>query len=137
MWLPAANEIYEDTFISIYVETLIDSFHTRVITEKTFDPLIKGHFILPFGYCGIIEDIKSYGFRLPIWINYEYDYEVDPEKRFNLFIQEFERLQKIEIQQYYKWFEKDYDLLVHNRNVFFNRPYDLLYPSLVKALAYV
>ncbi len=137
MWLPVANKIYENTFISIYVETLTNSFHTRVITEKTFDPLIKGHFILPFGYCGMIEDIKSYGFKLPTWINYEYDYEVDSEKRFNLFIQEFERLQNIEIQQYYKWFEKDYDLLVHNRNVFFNRPYDSLYPSLVKALAYV
>lgn len=137
IWFPISNKLYSDTFVSVYIETLVKSSFTKVVTEKTFDPLIKGHFILPFGYCGLLKSIQSYGFELPSWINYDYDTEQDVDKRFQLFIEEFERLQSIDIKHFYEFFKKDYELLVHNRNVFFTRPYDTFYPSLIKALHHV
>ena len=74
---PIHNRYYETSHVSIYVETLTyknedENIQYRSVTEKTWNPLIKGHFILPYGYCGLVEDIKRYGFLLPDWIDYSY-----------------------------------------------------------------
>ena len=72
-WWPAHNRYYNDSFVSIYVETIVRSIGYRVVTEKTYDPLIKGNFILPYAYQNFLVDVKSYGFILPDWIDYSYD----------------------------------------------------------------
>ena len=64
-WWPAARYYYENSYVSIYVESLTHSTHASIITEKTYDAFINGHFILPFGYRGLIEDIRDRGFLLP------------------------------------------------------------------------
>ena len=71
---PIHNLYHRSTYVSAYVETLThvntnDNTVTRCVTEKTFNPLIKGHYILPFGYCGLIKDIQSFVFRIPDWID--------------------------------------------------------------------
>ncbi len=47
---PPSNVYYNSSVLSIYVETLIyKGWHdTMCATEKTFTPLVKGHFIMPF-----------------------------------------------------------------------------------------
>jgi len=126
-WMPIANDYYNVTFVSAYVETLAATSDATGITEKTFDPLIKGHFILPFGYAGIIKDITEiYGFKLPEWIDYSYDNEQSDDLRFNLFIKELHRLSKISIYQYLSMFDEDKVILEYNRNVFNYRVYDSL-----------
>ena len=50
-------------------------------TEKTFTPMCKGHFVLPFGTPGTIAHLKSeYGFEFPHWIDYGYDNLPDVER---------------------------------------------------------
>lgn len=130
-WLPISNDYYANSFISVYIETITYSTTAKTITEKTFDPLIKGHFILPFGYCGMISDLKAiYGFKFPEWIDYNYDTIYDTEDRFNAFIESFHTLRKMDIDTLIDNFNRDIDMLVHNRQIFFDRPYDSLYEKI-------
>jgi len=131
-WCPVANDIYNSSYISIYVETLAMKNSIRGITEKTFDPLIKGHYILPYGYPGLIEDIRSYGFFLPDWIDYTYDEEVSDHKRFNLFLREFYKLSSFPMSFFERQFNKELDRLYYNRNLFFTKPYDSLTEKLTR-----
>lgn len=140
LWMPIANRYYEQTYISIYVETCTVSnpLHATVqnlyqsITEKTFDPLIKGHFILPFGYSGIIKDIKEYGFKFPNWINYEYDQIECDRHRFAAFLEEADRLLHMDITEIEKNYVKDYEMLKYNRSVFWSRPYVPLHDEVLR-----
>lgn len=137
LWMPIANKYYEQTYISMYIETctvsqprycLVKTPH-QSITEKTFDPLIKGHFILPFGYAGIVKDIRDYGFKLPSWINYSYDDIKDCDRhRFAAYLEEADRLLNMPIETIEQHYVKDFDMLIHNRQVFWSKSYVPLYP---------
>lgn len=135
-WLPVANRYYENTYFSLYCETLTGNLHKdnpyKSITEKTWDPLIKGHFILPFGYQGIIDHIKSYGFLFPDWIDYTYDYIEDNDQRFQAFLESAKKLLELPIERLQELYVKDRDILVHNRQVFWDRPYDSLHDKVIK-----
>ena len=127
-WQPIANDIYNKTVASIYVESLVghETFvpETRSITEKTWDPLIKGHFILPFSYPGIIQDLRTiYGVEFPPEIDYSYDEILDRELRFEQFCCELKRLRKMRWAELY---HRHRDMLAHNRQMFWDRPYHKL-----------
>ncbi len=92
--------------------------------------MIKGHFILPFGYAGIIEDIKSYGFILPDWIDYSYDKIQNNDQRFAKFLKTVKETVEIPLESWHIHYTKSFDIIRHNRQVFFNRPYDSLYDSI-------
>lgn len=128
-WWPVANHYYSSSILSAYVETIVTYTDIRTVTEKTFDPLIKGHFILPFGYCGIVADIKNYyGFFLPDWIDYSYDTETDEVKRFHLFTKELLRLRNdYTIEELIHLRNRDIDILHRNRQIFQEQPYYSLY----------
>lgn len=140
LWMPVANKYYEQTYISMYVETCTVSnplYNTvrnphQSITEKTWDPLIKGHFILPFGYAGIVKDIKNYGFKMPEWIDYSYDdIEYCDRHRFAAYLEEADRLLHLPIDEIERHYIKDFDMLIHNRQVFWSRPYTPLYDQIL------
>lgn len=135
-WHPVANHYYQGTYFSIYCETITGNVHEdlnyRSITEKTWDPLIKGHFILPFGYKGMIEHIKTYGFKFPEWIDYSYDIIEDNDDRFAMFLESAKKLLDIDLQTLHKLYEEDRHILVHNRQVFWDRPYDSLHDKVVE-----
>jgi hypothetical protein len=137
-WCPIANHYYNKTIISVYVETLTylnhDHGNKRSVTEKTFDPLIKGHFILPFGYCGLIEDICDYGFKLPTWIDYSYDSIENNDERFNAFLQVVNEIQATPIPTLTKLNNQDIDMLHYNRQLFYDKPNQSLYNMIEKLL---
>jgi hypothetical protein len=129
-WYPVHNRYYLNTVASIYVESLTVSSTINSVTEKTWDPLIKGHFIIPFGYSGLIEDIKSYGFRLPDWIDYSYDSITNSEKRFNEFTRVVKNFQKTPLQRLINCRNDDLDILIHNRSLFFLKKTQSLYEKI-------
>lgn len=135
-WYPIANHYYWGTYFSIYVETLTGNINQdypyKSITEKTWDPLIKGHFILPFGYKGLIDHIRSYGFKLPDWIDYSYDVIDDNQLRFEAFLESARKLMNYSMGDWENLYFKDRDMLVHNRKLFWKRPYDSLYDKVVR-----
>lgn len=135
LWYPIGDTYYQTSFVSIYVETItmnIELGDSTIVTEKTFDPLIKGHFILPFGYQGIINDIKNYGFKLPDWIDYSFDTIKNDDDRFESYLNSVNKLLQYSVEELMNLFNKDIDILHHNRQVFFDRPYDKLYPKVLE-----
>lgn len=120
-WLPVHNDYYTDSIVSVYIETITYGSDYRVVTEKTYDPLIKGNFILPFGYRGLIQDIRQYGFKLPNWIDYSYD-NLDDELRWDAYSDSVKRLLSMERKVLYEHCINDIDILLHNRNVFYHTP---------------
>ena len=133
-WFPAADHFYETSYVSIYVETVTYSYDVRLVSEKTFDPLIKGHFILPYGYQGLIKDIKAYGFKLPDWIDYSYDDIHDNDFRFEAYKKSMLDLLRLDVTDLHALYLKDKNILEHNRKVFFDRPYDTLHDKVVDAI---
>jgi len=134
-WWPIANRYYNRSFISVYVETIVNCDYKTwsVISEKTFDPLIKGHYILPFGYSGLIEDLKNrYGFQFPTWIDYSYDLITNTNDRFLGFLNSFEKLRKLPLSKLVEHHQREKNsILEYNRQIFYNRPYDSLHKKLV------
>lgn len=134
-WYPIANRYYKNTYFSMFTETVTgkvtDDYPYRSITEKTWDPLIKGHFILPFGYHGLIDHVKSYGFKFPNWIDYSYDQIEDDDLRFDAFLDSAEKLLDLSLDELHDLYLKDRDILVHNREQFWKLPYDSLHDKVV------
>ena len=131
-WYPVSYESYDKTLISVYGETLVEGVSVSCVTEKTFDPLIKGNFILPFGYCGLINDILAYGFKLPNWIDYSYDSIRDDDARFAAYVASFKKLRTLDFSVLKTLAKKDDALLEHNKEIFFTRPYTDVYGKLLK-----
>lgn len=134
-WSPISSDYYETSFVSVYVETITGAVGfgaTRAITEKTYDPLIKGHFILPFSYSGIIADIRKIGFVLPDWIDYSYDTIEDTEERFKAYTESVLKIIKLSDFELMDLYNQDSWMLTHNRNLFFIRPYDSLHKKIKK-----
>jgi hypothetical protein len=119
---PPHNLYYENTFISIYGET-IEYGSSIAVTEKTYDPMIKGHFVLPFSCAGLIQHLINQGFKFPDFIDYSYDLELNDQKRFNKYLQECSRLLNLDLDTW-RGFWIDYSRVrVHNQQQFFERPY--------------
>jgi hypothetical protein len=138
-WYPLADQYYQDTYLSVVMETVMgvdrltgEIFETGCVTEKTLEPLAKGNFIIPYGYPGLIKDILDYGFRLPDWIDYGYDKIIDPDERFAYFAKSLKKILEMPMDEVMNvHYQKDkVDILEHNRQVFFDRPYDDLYGKL-------
>jgi len=131
-WNPIHNFYYQNSIVSAYVETTVSSkFGVRCISEKTFDPLIKGHFILPMAYAGIINDLKKdYGFIFPDWIDYSYDEYIDDQEREYHYFQSFQKIRNTDINVLAELYNRDKYILEHNRQLFYDRPYDSLYEKI-------
>lgn len=129
-WYPISNNYYRSTYLSIYCETafgLINGVPYMSVTEKTWDPLIKGHFIIPFGYQGLIQHLKSYGFKFPDWIDYSYDAVPNNDERFKGFLQTVGETLKYSVDELHELYLRDRHILLHNREIFWEKPHDSLY----------
>jgi hypothetical protein len=129
---PLANNYYETSAVSVYVETCVETLaNTKIVTEKSFNPFVKGHFVLPFSYQYYVRDIQEiYGFKLPEWIDYTYDNIADDNERFLAFMKSFSKIRFKSLQELQDLCNRDIDILKYNRNIFFERNYDNLYNKL-------
>lgn len=122
---PIANYYYKNSIVSVYVETIASNFGGELVSEKTFLPLIKGHFILPFSSPNFLNFLtRQYGFKLPAWIDYSYDQIENDRDRFIGFLRSLSKLRLTPLKKLTELFNNDLDILKHNREIFFSRPYD-------------
>ena len=119
---PPHNLYYRNTFISIYAET-IEHGTTYAITEKTFDPMIRGHFVLPFANAGFVQFLIQQGWQLPGFIDYSYDQEASNDRRFQRYINEVDRLCAMSLDEWRQHWQHNVDILRYNQQRFFKRPY--------------
>jgi hypothetical protein len=122
---PPHNEYYKNTFISIYGET-IEYGNSICVSEKTYDPLIKGHFVLPFSTSGFIKHLRNMGFKFPTFINYQYDEAVDNNRRYSLYNQEVQRLLALDIDTWRENWHHNYNIIRHNQLLFQKKDYDTI-----------
>lgn len=99
---PVPNQFYLDSYISIYTESNFLAQNLVHITEKTFEPLVKGHIILPFSNPGTIDRLIDMGFVMPEFVDYSFDKEPDPATRLNMLLEEFKRLSMQNIARLYR-----------------------------------
>lgn len=120
---PPHDVYYQDTFISIYGESI--EYGTSIApTEKTYDPLIKGHFVLPFSCAGFVGFLKNKGFRFPDFIDYSYDDELDDVKRCAMYLAEVDRLLDIRLEDWQQLWINCFHIRSHNQKIFLDSPYD-------------
>ena len=120
-WFPIHNAYYDTSVLSIYVETLTHKSSSTEfvtsITEKTLEPLIKGHFILPFGYQGMIREIQEMGFQMPDWIDYSYDSIDNDLVRWHKYIDTVYSTLKMHPKRLFQKKIEDVGILKHNREL--------------------
>ena len=124
-YAPIHYEYLRDTFISIYGET-IEYGNEYFVSEKTYDPLIRGHFILPFSNAGFVAWLRGLGFKFPNFIDYSYDAIIDNDTRYAAYQNEMRRLLNISLDDWCQHWDNNLNILQHNRQIFFERPYDRL-----------
>lgn len=138
---PPHNDYYNTSTLSIYAETILyyGNHRTKCITEKTFTPLCKAHFILPFGAPGTVATLKDeYGFRFPDWIDYSYD-DIDTNtgdgpveetkrillesKQWEAYLSSVKNICEMDPVTLYHYKRADFNkdgILLHNRNIMKN-----------------
>jgi hypothetical protein len=114
---------YRDTFISVYGES-IEFGSSIAVTEKTFVPLLKGHFILPFSNCGFVKHLVAhYNIQLPQFIDYSYDQIEDYQQRQQAYFSELDRLLSVDINAWREYWHQNMNILIHNQNIFREKNY--------------
>jgi len=131
-FIPMSNRYYEDSVVSVYVETIGGSNPQQntvgAVTEKTFVPLLKGHFILPFSAVGFIEYLKTYyGFRFPEWIDYSYDSIDNDNDRLRAYLKAVKELKKVPLDILNRLANGDIEIRKYNRKLIASIPYDSLH----------
>jgi hypothetical protein len=118
-WLTNFNEVADSL---LYVPTETVYFGRRQhITEKTFEPLIKGHIILPFSNPGTISRLVEMGFQMPNCVDYSFDSVEDPAQRFDMIVAEFKTLMMQNLPRLYK---QNQSVFEHNQRAVEHIPYD-------------
>jgi hypothetical protein len=107
---PVANKFYQDSYFSVYVESNYSRDDLIHVTEKTYEPLLKGHIPLPYINKGSIDYLKTKGFQFPSELNYNYDC-------FNSYVNEYKKLSK-------DLYMDNIDKVKNNRQVFLEKKYD-------------
>lgn len=134
-FIPASNKYYRTSYVSTYIESNPNLHYNFDPCEKTYNPLIQGNFILPFARPNFIKLCKEYyGFKFPSWIDYSYETITDDGKRFNAYLDTILQLNKLPMWQIHECYLKDFDMLEHNRNVFFQKGYNKTYEKIEHAI---
>jgi hypothetical protein len=118
---PVPNKFYLDSYISVYCESNFLQTNLIHVTEKTFEPLVKGHIILPFSNPGTIARLENMGFRMPLGVDYSFDSIIDPQQRFTALTDEFQNLMMKNLPKLYK---DNQAVFIHNQACINNIGYD-------------
>lgn len=133
VYAPIANHYYNETLVSAYVESVVegDSNFVSTITEKTWEPLLKGHFIIPFATPGIIDELARRGFKFPDFIDYSYTRQQDDNIRWKGFVQEVKKISELDLDQINTLYNDNKKTLEYNKILFQTLQYDSLYDKLI------
>jgi hypothetical protein len=118
---------YEHSYISIYGESIERGVRQNIyVSEKTYAPLINGHFILPYASSGFIDSLKEKGFLFPDFINYDYTNIDNDEIRLEEFLKEIKRLMSLSSQVWHDLYLKNINIIHFNRQKFWTDPFPKL-----------
>lgn len=109
---------FEDTFISIVTETLVDE-SVLFISEKIWKPIVLGHPFLIMGNVGTLTYLKSLGFKTyDRWIDESYDQEIIHFKRVDMIVNEVNKFKDKTIEELQQIRQEMREVCEFNRNNF-------------------
>lgn len=129
--VPISDHYYNTSYITLGIESDFISVDNFYVTEKYFDPFVKGNFTLMHGSYNQIKYLKEfYEFKFPDWIDYSYDSIKDDQKRFESYLNSVKQVSNLSISNMHELYLQDKHILDHNRNIFYQRPYDSVYDKI-------
>lgn len=126
-YYPIPENLYQTSLVSIYIESTHSASNLFHPTEKTFDPLIKGSFILPFSNTEFINNLsKYYNFKFPAELDYSYDCldKKSSEERLDHYLLLLSTFLNLTIDDLIDIYNKNIDIPEHNRQIFYDKEYD-------------
>jgi len=132
---PPARRFFDSTYVSAQIESLIKGPNV-IFSEKTYDHLIQGRFVLNFGTKHYYRTLAEDGWKLPAGIDFGWDdIEDQPidenvaidmlgEPRFNKYIECLTKL-TADRDMLYELFVANTDVFAHNQQQLQQRPYDI------------
>lgn len=115
-WNHLEVKTYQNSYINIVTESHFDIADIH-ITEKSFKPFYFGQIPIFLASCNHVLKMRS-EYNLDFFddlINHDYDKEPDDTKRFNMVLNEIERLSKIK-EEIKKYYIDNKQRLLRNRN---------------------
>lgn len=128
---PPARKFFDSTYVSAQLESLIKGSNL-IFSEKTYDHLIQGRFVLNFGPRHYYRTLVENGWKLPISIDFDWDNIEDQtttknllsEPRFNKYIECLTKL-TADRDMLHELFVANTDVFAHNQQQLQQRPYDI------------
>jgi hypothetical protein len=133
---PPAKKYFDNTYISAQVESLCLG-PTVLYSEKTYDHLIQGRFVLNFGPRHFYRNLVNDGWRLPVGVNYSWDdmedqddshtvsHTVTTQPRFQAYVKCLLDLAS-DMERLHELFVANYDVFAHNHARLWQKPYDII-----------
>jgi hypothetical protein len=115
-YAPVHVNYYSQSLISFVSESLDKDIVT--LTEKTFDPMIHGHLVMPFGKNGLVQYMREQGWRVANFINYDYDQIQNSNQRLNAYLKEVDRLLEIDLEDWKDLYKQNLDVVRYNQRKF-------------------
>lgn len=123
--VPFHHSYYYHSVLTIGIETNINQMYEGfALTEKTFEPFLKGHIPLMFSSPGFYHTaIEYYGFKMPDWVNLRFDDYFNDLDRWMYFVLEVKRLLNLGPKELHRLRLQDVDILRHNRSILLDHGY--------------
>jgi hypothetical protein len=128
--------VYDNSFATIAIESTWAEPNIFHATEKTFEPLLKGCFVLPFSNPGYVDQLKThYNFQLADIFDYTYDLNSNQLVRQEQYLTSIKKFLLYSLKNLQDYYCENFDIINHNRQIFYDRPYDHSVVDLIRNLS--
>ena len=118
---------FVDTYFSLVVGSVCDTYrdvepYSIFMSEKIYKPITNFHPFLYLSNMGTLEVLKELGFKtFHPYIDESYDEEPDKLKRFNMIMNELNRLCEMELSELHELYWSMSDILIYNQRIYYNK----------------
>jgi len=132
---PPARKYFDNTYISAQIESLCKG-PIMLYSEKTYDHLIQGRFVMNFGPRHFYRTLVNDGWKIPVGVDYSWDdmeetWEMQTvprlsrSPRFHAYIQCLTDLSS-DMERLHNLFMTNIHVFVHNHEQLQQKPYDFI-----------
>lgn len=121
--VPPDSTFFDQSYISVQVESQTSGQQGVFFTEKTYDHLVQGRLVLNFGTNDFYSTLKNQGWKLFQGIDYSFDTITNDEERFQQFINSLDNLLNLSLSDLHDLFLLNLPAIEHNYKMLHTKPY--------------
>jgi len=123
------KKIYEETFVSIVSETIIDN-NSVFLSEKIWKPIMLGHPFMIVGSNNMLEKLKEFGYKtFDRWFDETYDIAANLKEKNNIILNNLKKYENMSIEELKNIRKEMHEVCLHNKKVFDEKINNMLDPS--------